>query len=298
MKLSLKEWKERAERHRLLVSPMADPFLERRSVGKKHPVYDFLFTYYTFTPAKLKEWVPSFEEALEIEEGFSGFSDYWFELQEGVLRLKGERLQGQALAILSFIEELCDRVAKRSPRFGCYGLHEWAMVYRLAPEQLRHTDYPLRLSFEAIAHFVESQTLCCSHYDAYRFFTPAAKPLNVLQPTLSTRIEHEQGGCLHANMDLYKWATKLWPWIGSDFIGKTFLLALEGRELDMRASPYDLQEHGYEPICIETEEGRKEYQRLQQEYAQKAQELRQELRNFCKKLKVFYGKNSLSCSLL
>lgn len=281
------EWSQRAKLHNLLVSPLADAFLERRGVGKKHPVYDFLFTYYTFTPAKLKQWVPTFEQGLEVKDGFSGYSDYWFMLQDGILQLNPERLQGQALALLSFIEQLCVAIEAKPQRFGCFGLHEWAMVYRLSAEQLRHTGSSLRLSPEALAHFVESQNLCCTHYDAYRFFTPKAKPLNVLQPTLETRIQHEQGGCLHANMDIYKWATKLWPWIGSDFIAKAFLLAKEGRELDMRASPYDLQEYGFAPIRIETEEGRKEYQLLQQQYAEKANSLRCELADFCRHLRVW-----------
>ena len=62
---------------------------------------------------------------------------------------------------------------------------------------------------------------------------------------------------------------------------------LEGRELDMRASPYDLQEHGYAPIRIETEDGRKEYQQLQQQYAERTRELRQELAAFCGRLRAW-----------
>jgi hypothetical protein len=85
-------------------------------------------------------------------------------------------------------------------------------------------------------------------------------------------------------MDLYKWAIKLWPWIGSDFLAKAFFLALEGRELDMRASPYDLVEKGFVPIRIETEEGRKEYQKEQQIYAERSITLREELKAFCQRL--------------
>ncbi|HEV8052366.1 MAG TPA: hypothetical protein VGP47_07720, partial [Parachlamydiaceae bacterium] len=253
----------------------------------KHPVHDFLFTYYSFTPAKLMHWVPSFEEGLIIEENgpMPNFSDYWFEVHNNILRLNPQRLQGQALALIAFIEELCNAILVRSPRFGCFGLHEWAMVYRLTEDELRHTGQRLRMPTDELARFVESQNLCCTHYDAYRFFTPQAEPLNMFKPTLQNRIQNEQAGCLHANMDLYKWATKLWPWIGSDFIAQVFLLTMEGRELDMRASPYDLQEQGYTPIRIETEEGRKEYQQLQQQYTQKTQGLRQELANFCKRLR-------------
>lgn len=283
--LSQEEWTLRANMHRMLVSPIADPFLQRRGLGQKHPVHDFLFTYYRFSPTKLKQWVPSFEEALSLEKTLpSEFSEYWFELHNNTLRLNPQRLQHQTLSLVRFIEELSCAILEKPPRFGCFGLHEWAMVYRLSQEELRHTGYRLRLQPDELACFVESQNLCCTHYDAYRFFTPQAEPLNLFKPTLQNRLKNEQAGCLHANMDLYKWATKLWPWIGSDFIAKAFLLALEGRELDMRASPYDLQNHGYTPIRIETEDGRREYQQLQQAYTQKTHGLRQDLAALCGRL--------------
>ncbi len=285
--LAQEVWQERARIHQTLVSPLADAFLERRARGHKHPVYDFLFTYYSFSPGKLKEWVPSFEEGLEMGENLPSLSEYWFKVDKGILSLNPERLQGQALFLIDFIEELSENILERTPRFGCFGLHEWAMVYKLTNNELRHSDYSLRVSSEELARFVESQNLCCTHYDAFRFFTPQAKPLNTFTPELKNRIQHEQGGCLHANMDIYKWATKLWPWIGSDFIAKAFLNALYGRELDMRASPYDLQEHGYVPIRIETEEGRREYQQLQQKYAHMTIELRKELKNFCARLRAW-----------
>ncbi|HAB98897.1 MAG TPA: hypothetical protein DCE71_03640 [Parachlamydiales bacterium] len=258
-------------------------------MGRKHQVYDFLFTYITFSPAILNQLVLSFVEVLCAAgwEDLSCFGEYWFKREGAILYLNPERLQGQALALVGFIEELCQAVAERTPRFGCFGLHEWAMVYRLSQEEIRHRGCRLRLSQEKLSLFVESQHLCCTHYDAYRFFTPQAKPLNVFQPTLQERLQNEQSGCLHANMDLYKWATKLWPWIGSDLIAKTFLLAVEGRELDMRASPYDLREEGYDPICIETEEGRRQYQGLQQKYAEQSKNLRQELAAFCSRLRAW-----------
>ncbi len=287
--LSVEEWTERTKAHEALVSPMADAFLRRRSLREKHPVYDFLFTYYSFSPAKLKLWVPSFEEALIIEKKAQThrFSEHWFEVSEGVLKLNPHRLEAQVLSLVKFVEELCNAILERTPRFGCFGLHEWAMVYRLSPEELRHAGQRLRLPPDELARFVESQNLCCTHYDAYRFFTPQAEKLNLFKPTLEHRIQNEQAGCLHANMDIYKWATKLWPWIGSDFIAQAFLLAVEGREIDMRASPYDLEEQGYAPIRIETEEGRREYQQQQLQYAQKTMGLRQELAAFCARLRTW-----------
>jgi hypothetical protein len=284
--ISIKTWTERVQKHAALISPIADAFVKRRDLGLKHPVHDFLFTYYSFSPAKLKQWVPSFEENLEFREQMAEkyywFGDYWFHISNNILSFNKESIAKNTLGLAKFIEELCSNISLRSPRFGCFGLHEWAMVYKLPQGNVRHSDYPLRLSPEALAKFVERQTICCTHYDAFRFFTKEAQPLNQFIPKLENRLEMEQGGCVHANMDLYKWSTKLWPWIGSDFILKAFFLALKGRELDMRASPYNLENDGYEPICIETTEGRRQYQQAQQMYAEESATLRKELQDFCK----------------
>lgn len=293
--LPIKEWTSRAHKHSALITPFTEAFIKRRSVGKSHPVHDFLFTYYNCSPQKLKQWVPSFEEELivsnEVLEEFPWLDGYWFELDDNALSLNKEHLSKNTLALTSFVANLCEKIAGRPPRFGCFGLHEWAMVYKLDQNALRHHKHPLRLASKEVASFVEGQTLCCTHYDAYRFFTEEAKPLNTLKPSLDSRLELEQAGCVHANMDLYKWASKLWPWIGSDLLAKTFMLAIEGRELDMRASPYDLSQEGYIPICIETEEGRKEYQREQQLYTAKAALLREELHAFCQRLIAYSKKN-------
>jgi hypothetical protein len=285
--LSIDEWTLRAKKHAELVAPFTDPFLQRRAVHQTHPVHDFLFTYYNCSPLKLKQWVPSFEQSLsmtpEMLKEYRWFKSDWFHLKESVLSFNKEHIFDNTRELTLFIEELCTNILERPPKFGCYGLHEWAMVYKVSSESIRHKGYRLRLSPDNLSQFIESQSICCSHYDAYRFFSKEAHPLNLLNPVLENRLKMEQGGCLHANMDIYKWATKLWPWIGSDFIGKAFLLALECRELDMRASPYDLIKEGYEPICIETEEGRKEYQKQQEILAYRAIPLRIQLQEFCKR---------------
>ena len=86
--------------------------------------------------------------------------------------------------------------------------------------------------------------LRCTHIDAYRFFTPAAVPLNAHEPTRATQHEWEQPGCLHANMDLYKYAMWFQPFTSSDLVADCFALARQARELDMRAAPYDLVDLG------------------------------------------------------
>ena len=261
---------------------MADAFVARRSRAEMHPVHDFLFTYYNFSPNKLKHWLPPLGVGIEITEADMEEMPWLnnhaaFRREDGVVMLDASQITDGMRRRAADIAGLCANILNRPPRFRCFGLHEWAMVYRLGVEEVRHSGYELRMAPADLARFVESQSICCSHYDAYRFFTAAAQPLNVLKPTLELRGEMEQSACLHANMDLYKWSSKLWPWVGADLIGKAFALACEGRDLDMRASPYDLQSLGYEPVCIETAAGREQYEKEQRELAAKAEPLRREL---------------------
>ena len=65
------------------------------------------------------------------------------------------------------------------------------------------------------------------------------------------------------------------PWVGSELLMKCFRLARDAREIDMRASPYDLAAFGIDdPICIETEAGRTAYQSHQRGLADRARPLR------------------------
>jgi len=122
----------------------------------------------------------------------------------------------------------------------------------------------------------------CSHFDAFRFFTPAARPLNALQPEAATRHALEQCGCLHANMDLYKWAMKLTPFVPGELVADAFELAVAARELDMRASPYDVRHLGFEPVCVETASGRAEYEREQRAISDRAGPIRRLLIEICR----------------
>jgi hypothetical protein len=163
-------------------------------------------------------------------------------------------------------------------------MHEWAMVYRQDPSQTRHNLMPLRLGAAGTADLVEELKVRCSHFDAFRFFTPAARPLNQLQPTRETQAENEQPGCLHANMDVYRWAYKLSPLVPSELVVDCFELAAQIRLLDMKASPYDLGAMDIEPLPMETPEGRAEYARLQRDFSARAALLRAELIAHCERV--------------
>jgi hypothetical protein len=134
---------------------------------------------------------------------------------------------------------------------------------------------------------VEANRIRCSHFDAFRFFTAAARPLNVLQPTRERQHVNDQPGCLHANMDLYKIGYKLTPLVPSELVADCFALARDIRTMDMRASPYDLTDLGYEPVRIETVEGRQAYVEAQRGFAERAAPLRRRLIAACDRLLGF-----------
>lgn len=269
------EWQQAQENHRSRLEPWVAPHLQRHSVGEKHPAYDFLFTYYSFRPSHLMAWSPGFELGLEGDGSDAFLVMAGFHRDGEVVRQDASLFPASRRRGLQWVIDLLKASGTRAPVFGCNGLHEWAMVYR--QPDVRHQQFPLRLAADKLADFVESQRVFCSHYDAFRFFTPAAKPLNELQPGSQDQHAFEQPGCLHVNMDLYKWAYKFYPWINSDLIADAFELAVEARELDMRASPYDLTSLGMESIPIETEAGRDAYRFGQQGIYEKAESVRQKL---------------------
>ena len=279
-------WQAQAEAHQARLRPVLDPYLDGRNRGVKDPVMDFLFEYYTFRLSRLLRWSPGFGVALQGEaaEVFLG-QPVFARVPVGVVldpahfpasRKRGVRWIGAVLA-----------ATEARPAFlGCHGMHEWAMVYRA--EAVRHGQVPLRMPPEELAAFVAASPVACTHYDAFRFFTPEARPLNRHQPTHETMTALEQPGCLHTNMDVYRWAYKLYPWTPADLLADAFLLACRIREIDMRASPYDLRGFGLDPIRIETPEGRRVYRQYQQQFARDAAPLRARLRGVYEALMAWF----------
>lgn len=250
-------WGKLKNHHEDELSRILDPYLKKRSMQQKDPVLDFLFEYYAFRPSHLKRWSPGLGVHLE-----SNSNDDLPEISE--LKVSGNRafldsnlIPNKRLSSLEWILSLLRKTSQNKPFFGCFGMHEWAMVYKA--DSIRHENLPLRLSKKEIADFVESRPLLCTHFDAFRFFTEPARPLNKHKLSRDNFDEMEQPGCLHTNMDLYKWAFKLYPWISSEILREAFFNAVETRKTDMQASPYDVTEIGLEPIKIENDSGRKVY---------------------------------------
>jgi hypothetical protein len=281
--LTRSQWEQAAARHAMHAEQRTAAATTRRRSGQRHPVEDFLFDYYSLRPSHLARWQPGL--AVVLLDG-----DSW--LQKSGYRLRPDIALG-AVAVdpgcfstgefgtrrqgVQVIARVLRSTRQRPPSFGCFGLHEWAMVYRSDPAEHRHSQVDLRVAPVVVERTVTDVGLRCTHYDAYRFFTSAAVPLNSEQLSRGDQHRHEQPGCIHAGMDLYKWAYKLGPLVSSELLLDCFDHARDARTVDMRASPYDLREWGYDPIAVETTSGRQEYVAEQRRLARAATVLRERL---------------------
>lgn len=282
--LTPEQWRARQRAHGERMRCWTEPRRRRQATGEKHPVHDFLFTYYSHRPNRLERWHPGPGVVLAGDEAEQFLEYPGYERVDGGVWLNPAACPPARARHAEFHLALLRATAERAPRLSCFGLHEWAMVYRLGPGQRRHADWPLRLGTAGTDAVLEEHPVRCAHYDAFRFFTDAARPRNAFTPTREGQIAQEQPGCLHANMDLYKAAYKLDPFIASELVADCFELAARIREVDMRASPYDLSALGYTPIRIETVAGRAEYARWQSEFAKAAAPLRAALIEACQSL--------------
>jgi hypothetical protein len=264
-------WEHRAWLHEQRVQPWIAPYLDQKSRQAKHPVYDFLFQYYSFRPGQLARWSPGPNVTIEAER----IEDLprpgkWVRGAGGWRLIPFPESRREYLVwAIRFLEA----TSVREPNFNCFGLHEWAMVYREG--SVRHSKVPLRLERSQIAAAVESQNLVCTHFDAFRFFTEPARKRNQTALCREATIKFDQAGCIHVNMDLYRFCYKIAPWIESELLADAFELARFAREIDMRASPYELREMGFDPIRVETSDGRAEYARLQRKIFERARLIRQ-----------------------
>lgn len=271
-------WQSLAEAHAARADAFTAGRRERRSRQQKHAIEDFLFEYYPVTPAVLRRWHPGVGVALESPAPHAGWR--WYRTSDdGTVTLDADAFVADRGDAVRFIHGLLTATLGRPALTGCFGLHEWAMVYRETDEH-RH-PLPLRLGSAGTDAVVEAHRIRCTHFDAYRFFTPEAVDRNTLRPTRDSTGAMEQPGCLHAAMDCYKWASKLGPLVAGELLLDCFELAMEVRYTDMAASPYDFTSYDLAAIRIETPEGKAEYVRRQRDYAMRSNGLRERLLEAC-----------------
>jgi hypothetical protein len=276
--LALPSWREAQSAHKIRAGALTLGRRDRKQIGERDPVDDFMFEYYPYTPTKLETWFPGVGTTLEINSSDSfDFPNY--NSNGATCELDDQYLIKHRSRIDSTLE-LLRNTQLREATFNCFGLHEWAMVYQADQNDIRHGD-PLRVDQDQIDSLISELGLRCTHIDAFRFFTDEAAPQNVnrlnIIPTRDNQKDIEQSGCLHANMDLYKHCMWFHPMIPGELVLDCFELARSARTLDMQASPYDLTQYGYEPIMIEASAGRATYVARQRAISLRARGLRSQL---------------------
>jgi hypothetical protein len=279
--MAANEWTGRLIRHADRADELTEAHRARSAHGRRHAIEDFLFTYYNTRPSLLRRWHPGAGVSLEpTESGPAPHAAWrWYAThRDGTVSLDVAAFLADRADTVRFVHRLLTATASRPAFTGCFGLHEWAMAYR--QNEHRH-PLPLRLGQSGTNAVVEAHQIRCTHYDAFRFFTPAAAPLNRLQPTRNDQLDLEQPGCLHASMDCHKWAMKLGPAVPGDLALDCFELARDVRLLDMQASPYDLTSYSQPSVAIETPSGKAEYVRRQRELAGRASQFRARLIEAC-----------------
>lgn len=269
--LSVDEWRALESQHHERADALTAGRRARAARGQTHPVDDFLYNYYSYKPAVLRRWHPGLDTRLQDAAAEPRAQWRWYSTEGNDVVVDSAVLVAEKTLMLRGIRNILRATADGRAQYGCFGLHEWAMVYR--ENEHRH-PVPLRLGREGTDAVVDAHPLTCTHFDAFRFFTPDAMPLNRRLLSREQQAATEQPGCLHANMDLYKWAVKLGPLVAGSVLLDCFELARDIRELDMRASPYDLASWGYAPVPIETAEGKAAYVAKQREFAERAAPLR------------------------
>lgn len=271
MSIARQDWIVREDAHRERADRLTAAHRDRATRSEKHPVWDFLFTYYGYKPAQLRRWHPG--AGIELADAAERVDWRWYSpgLSPDSVVPDAGAFASEKSDLATLIERMLRRTASRPGQFGCFGLHEWAMVYRA--DEHRHA-VPLRLGQAGTDAVVESHDLRCTHFDAFRFFTPEAVPRNRTPLSREEQPLFEQPGCLHAGMDLYKWATKLGPLVPGELLLDSFELARDIRLLDMEAAPYDLAAWEITPVPIETPDGKSEYVRRQREFADRGAAIR------------------------
>ena len=269
--LETDEWRGLEQVHEERADAFTRGRRERAATGQTHPVDDFLFTYYPFRPGLLRRWHPGAGVLLQGAADLPRATWKWYRSTGSASQVDAAAFSAKNERVIRFIGTLLTATRQRPAHFGCFGMHEWAMVYRQGEH--RHVA-PLRLGQSDTDAVVDGNRVACSHFDAFRFFTPAALPLNQLQPSRENQPTLEQPGCLHAGMDIYKWVIKLGPLVPGEVLLDAFELARDIRQLDMEASPYDLSAWGYAPVAVETAAGKAEYVRRQRGFTERSNLLR------------------------
>ena len=206
--LAADAWLHREAAHQQRVRRYADPYLARRSAGRKHPVEDFLFTYYTQKPGQLLRWHPGAGVVLSGPDAAerTGWK-YYRTLDDGELAAAG--LPAGTAAVTfdrgSFLADRREAVAVRRrsscaaplpgpPSSAASGCTNGPWSTARTNSSCATNTCSCGSAPAGTDQVVEDNRIRCSHFDAFRFYTPDAIPLNSSTPSRENQRTMEQPG--------------------------------------------------------------------------------------------------------
>ena len=208
--MSRDEWLARASAHRARLVPTVEEHLERGRTGEKHPVRTSSSATTRSPRRTCCDGTRVTASTLLDADEYVGLKGYRA-TGDGGARVDTSYVAAQQPLLTALHRLLArHRLAAgahrllRAARVGD-GLPAWPTTRPATPTGRCGSGMP------GTDEVVESHRIACSHFDAYRFFTAPARPLNTLTPGRDDRAAFEQPGCLHAGMDLYKHAFRLTP---------------------------------------------------------------------------------------
>ena len=278
--MSEAEWRGRAAAHRDRVRRWTGPHRERRRRGEPHPVHDFLFTYYSLRPGAAGRWHPGSGRGA-APGGTMPRAGAGTPPRRRPVRLDPAALPAGRGDTVGFVRGLLAATAARPPQLGCFGLHEWAMVYRDRRDPARHGAAAAgpgrhrRRASRRTGSTARTSTRSGSSPGRPRPRNAAAADPGRPAGAGAAGLPARRHGPLQVGLQAEPGdARRSWSPTASRWPSTI-------RELDMRATPYDLAALGYAPVAIETPEGKAEYVAAQRGFAARAAPLRARLLALC-----------------
>ncbi|MBM9466306.1 hypothetical protein JL106_03305 [Nakamurella sp. YIM 132084] len=129
-------WQAAARAHRDRAEALTAGHRRRRSRGERHAVEDFLFEYYSLRPGHLARWHAGLGVALQDAAELAGRRFHCAVDPDGVPAATVDPVAFAAVRgeLLRMLAVLLDRTGRVPGSFGCFGWHEWAMVYSGTPD--------------------------------------------------------------------------------------------------------------------------------------------------------------------
>ena len=119
--LERSEWLRLKASHIEAIAPWTNERVTRANRAERHPVYDFLFTYYSFRPAHLARWSPGADVVLrDATITDLDWPDDFIETETGWL-IPSDSFPAHRQTYLTWAVRYLEETQSRPASFCCFG---------------------------------------------------------------------------------------------------------------------------------------------------------------------------------